>query len=105
MRSSTRTNVPTVGVSLANYDDNQHTDNENLASRQLVERHCHAGRHHDEVEEMSSRDLLSRLVLAGLLTGVVDGLFSSVLNVFAYGSSVSRLFQGVRERAGGQRSA
>jgi len=22
--------VPTVGVSLANYDDNQHTDNENL---------------------------------------------------------------------------
>jgi hypothetical protein len=22
--------VPTIGVSLANYDDNQHTDNENL---------------------------------------------------------------------------
>ena len=43
----------------------------------------------------SNRDLLSRLVRAGLLTGVVDGLFSSVLNVVAYGSTVSRLFQGV----------
>ena len=42
-----------------------------------------------------NRDLLSRLVRAGLLTGVVDGLFSSVLNVAAYGSTVSRLFQGV----------
>jgi uncharacterized membrane protein YagU involved in acid resistance len=41
------------------------------------------------------RDLLLRLVRAGLLTGVVDGLFSSLLNVFAYESSVSRLFQGV----------
>ena len=29
-RSSTRSSVPTVGISLANYDDNQHTDNENL---------------------------------------------------------------------------
>jgi hypothetical protein len=37
----------------------------------------------------------SRLLRAGLLTGIVDGLFSSVLNVFAYGSTVSRLFQGV----------
>jgi hypothetical protein len=26
---------------------------------------------------------------------VIDGLFSSVLNVFAYGSTVARLFQGV----------
>ena len=43
----------------------------------------------------SSRDLLSRLVRAGLLTGVVDGLFSSVLNVVAYRSTASRLFQGV----------
>ena len=42
----------------------------------------------------SSRDLLSRLVRAGLLTGVVDGLFSSVLNVVAYRSTASRLFQG-----------
>lgn len=35
------------------------------------------------------------LVRAGLLTGVVDGLFSSALSVFAYGSTVTRLFQGV----------
>jgi hypothetical protein len=41
------------------------------------------------------RDVFGRLVRAGLLTGVVDGLFSSVLNVVAYGSTVSRLFQGV----------
>jgi hypothetical protein len=34
-------------------------------------------------------------VRAGLLTGVVDGLFSSLLSVLAYGSTVSRLFQGV----------
>ena len=43
----------------------------------------------------SNRDLLLRLVRAGLLTGVIDGLFSSVLNVVAYGSTASRLFQGV----------
>jgi hypothetical protein len=42
-----------------------------------------------------SRDLLSRLAQAGLLTGLVDGLFSSVLNVAAYRSTVARLFQGV----------
>ena len=41
------------------------------------------------------RDRLVRLVRAGLLTGVVDGLFSSILNVVAYRSTVSRLFQGV----------
>ena len=35
------------------------------------------------------------LVRAGLVTGVVDGLFSSALSVFAYGSTASRLFQGV----------
>jgi len=34
-------------------------------------------------------------VRAGLLTALVDGLFSSVLNVVAYRSTVSRLFQGV----------
>jgi len=34
-------------------------------------------------------------VRAGLLTGVVDGLFSSLLSVLAYRSTVSRLFQGV----------
>jgi hypothetical protein len=37
----------------------------------------------------------SRLVRAGLLTAVVDGLFSSALSVLAYRSTVSRLFQGV----------
>ena len=40
-------------------------------------------------------DRLSRLVRAGLLTGITDGLFSSVLNVVAYRSTVTRLFQGV----------
>jgi type IV secretory pathway VirB3-like protein len=43
----------------------------------------------------SNRDLVSRLVRAGLLTGIIDGLFSSVLSVVAYRSTVSRLFQGV----------
>ncbi|HEX6902488.1 MAG TPA: hypothetical protein VF789_22400 [Thermoanaerobaculia bacterium] len=38
---------------------------------------------------------LSRLLRAGLLTGIIDGLFSSVLSVFFYGSTVTRLFQGV----------
>jgi hypothetical protein len=42
-----------------------------------------------------TRDTLSRLVRAGLLTGVTDGLFSSVLSVAFYGSTVTRLFQGV----------
>jgi hypothetical protein len=32
---------------------------------------------------------------AGLLTGVTDGLFSSALSAFAYGSTVARLWQGV----------
>lgn len=40
-------------------------------------------------------DWPSRLLRAGLLTAVVDGLFSSLLSVLAYGSTVSRLFQGV----------
>jgi hypothetical protein len=38
---------------------------------------------------------LSRLVLAGLVTSVVDGLFSSVLSAVFYHSTVRRLFQGV----------
>jgi hypothetical protein len=42
-----------------------------------------------------NRDTLSRLVRAGLLTGVIDGLFSSVLSVVSYHSTVARLFQGV----------
>ena len=32
---------------------------------------------------------------AGLLTGVADGLFASALSIAAYGSTVTRLFQGV----------
>ena len=36
-----------------------------------------------------------RLVRAGLVTGVVDGLFSSVLSVAFYDSTVTRLFQRV----------
>ena len=40
-------------------------------------------------------DPLGRLLRAGLLTAVIDGLFSSVLSVAAYGSTASRLFQGV----------
>ena len=36
-----------------------------------------------------------RLVTAGLLTAISDGTFSSVLSVAAYGSTVTRLFQGV----------
>ena len=38
---------------------------------------------------------LSRVVRAGLLTGISDGLFSSILSVAAYHSTVARLFQGV----------
>jgi hypothetical protein len=41
------------------------------------------------------RDALSRVARAGLLTGVTDGLFSSVLSVAFYHSTVQRLFQGV----------
>jgi hypothetical protein len=38
---------------------------------------------------------LGAVVRAGLLTGVIDGLFSSVLAAAVYGSTVTRLFQGV----------
>lgn len=37
----------------------------------------------------------ARLLRAGLLTGVTDGLFASVLSVAAYHSTPTRLFQGV----------
>src|SRR5262245_19119191 len=40
------------------------------------------------------RDALSRVALAGALTGVTDGLFSSVLSVAFYNSTVQRLFHG-----------
>jgi hypothetical protein len=39
--------------------------------------------------------LIPRLLRAGLLTAVTDGLFSSVLAAFFYGSTVTRLWQGV----------
>ena len=39
--------------------------------------------------------MVGRLLRAGLLTAFFDGLFSGVLNVAAYGSTVARLFQGV----------
>ena len=42
-----------------------------------------------------SRSAPFRLLRAGLLTGVIDGLFSSVLTVVFYHSTVARLFQGV----------
>jgi hypothetical protein len=41
------------------------------------------------------RNPWSRLVLAGLVTGVIDGLFASVQSVFFNQSTVTRLFQGV----------
>lgn len=48
-----------------------------------------------EHDTLNARGALSRLVLAGITTAVVDGLFSSILSVAAYGSTFSRLFQGV----------
>jgi hypothetical protein len=42
-----------------------------------------------------ARNPLPRLVRAGLLTGLVDGLFSSLLSVLFYDSTVTRMFQGV----------
>ena len=42
-----------------------------------------------------TRDSLSRLVRAGLLTGVSDGLFACVLSVVFYKSTLMRLWQGV----------
>jgi hypothetical protein len=39
--------------------------------------------------------LIARLFRAALVTGVTDGLFSSVLAAFFYGSTVTRLWQGV----------
>jgi hypothetical protein len=41
------------------------------------------------------KDPFSRLLRAGLLTAITDGLFSSVLSAVFYGSTVARLFQGV----------
>lgn len=43
----------------------------------------------------NSRERLYRFIAAGFATAIIDGLFSSVLSVAAYGSTVARLFQGV----------
>ncbi|HEX7119510.1 MAG TPA: hypothetical protein VF212_12020 [Longimicrobiales bacterium] len=42
-----------------------------------------------------TRGAAARLVRAGLATAIADGLFSSVLAAAFYGSTVTRLFQGV----------
>ena len=54
----------------------------------------------------------SRLVRAGVATAIVDGLFSSILSIVFYHSTVTRLFQGVASvllgpdaLAGGTRTA
>ena len=39
--------------------------------------------------------MIARLLRTWLLTAVVDGLFSSALAAFVYGSTVTRLWQGV----------
>jgi hypothetical protein len=44
---------------------------------------------------MVNRSALSLWARAGLLTGVTDGLFSSLLSVLFYGSTVAQLFQRV----------
>lgn len=58
------------------------------------------------------RDTLATLARAGLLTALTDGVFSSVLSVAFYHSTVTRLFQGVAATllgadafAGGARTA
>jgi len=48
--------------------------------------------------------MFARLVRAGLLTGVVDGLFSSFLSVVFYNSTVTRLFQGVASTVVGKKA-
>lgn len=47
---------------------------------------------------------IGKLARAGLLTGVIDGLFSSVLAVAFYESTVERLFQGVASTVLGPRA-
>ena len=44
---------------------------------------------------MTGSDATFSLVRAWLITGIMDGLFSSALVAFAYGSTVTRLWQGV----------
>jgi hypothetical protein len=51
-----------------------------------------------------STDMLRRVVRAAIVTGIVDGLFSSILSVTFYGSTVARLFQGVASTLLGPRA-
>jgi hypothetical protein len=44
---------------------------------------------------MLSGNVLSGIAVTGIVTGIIDGLFSSVLSVAFYHSTVHRLFQGV----------
>ena len=44
---------------------------------------------------MSRSDALPRLLRAGLLTGISDGLFASFLSAVVYGSTVARIWQSV----------
>lgn len=48
-----------------------------------------------QMKGVSSDPKAMRLLRAGVLTAVIDGLFSSVLSVAFYHSTVTRLFQGV----------
>ncbi len=48
--------------------------------------------------------IVPRVVRAGLLTGLTDGLFASVLSVAFFGSTVTRLFQGVASTVIGPRA-
>jgi hypothetical protein len=50
---------------------------------------------HPRTAGLVGRAGLPRLLRAGLITGVVDGLFSSILSVAVYHSTPTRLFQGV----------
>jgi hypothetical protein len=47
------------------------------------------------MSETLPHDAGARLLRSGLLTALIDGLFSGVLAQFFYGSTVARLFQGV----------
>jgi hypothetical protein len=44
---------------------------------------------------LDASEVTYRLIRTGLATAILDGLFSSILSVAAYGSTFSRLFQGV----------
>jgi len=43
----------------------------------------------------SNGDRFRRVAAAGIITGITDGLFSSILSAAFYNSTVTRLFQGV----------